>query len=449
MNPTRTKTQLNKTVDFVDYNTTNNNDESLAYVSYLQDQIEMKESEVTRYRESLGRNDETDMSHAPTELKKLQSAFEQVQKECAAKLSPYEDIYHQKDSVFEGKQNYIDTFTKLSQQKLDSLQSLSQKVDEIIASTIDPPVKINDSQLEPLISNILKIQSDLDSASRSLNLDSYSAGELKNLNDELSKQLKDKLMQKQKSNRRIETLKKDIELKTSNNKPPTIDNEWVSYQQKLQFNTILLRECNSTIKNLNKEIETITKLNLKFNSDISKLREELIELNKFLPNENFSSPIQNFNDASNDYEISIVKLYNSKAKQKVEKTKLYSLQKKLKEIMVKLKEKEKSLEKTKVKQKMAETELEESQKETGEFISEKKFLQNQRDYMKEQINKSKEELKQIKEKTKKLKLILKKQKMIIMLNEEFHAFKNMNLTKVSDTVSNLLKINGEIDKLED
>ena len=99
--------QKNKNIEKYDYETTIRDQEAINLVAELRAKIDAKEAEMTRLREALQRDDEVSFPEMLDKLKKLQLAFENVQRMCLNKITPIELEYNRVCAQLEGKNNQI------------------------------------------------------------------------------------------------------------------------------------------------------------------------------------------------------------------------------------------------------------------------------------------------------------------------------------------------------
>lgn len=442
------------TIELTDFDTTVARDQAaINQVTEMRDQIERKEAEVARLREQLERDNEVDMSKAPEELKRLQAAFDQVQKICAAKLAPIEEKLRKCQAKCEAKEHYCAQMSAIANERVSALTDLNAQTDRTTAALDDPAVHpIDECGLKPLISEGVKVQSDVGSVQRNASLDGYSEKQMAKLNEDLRRALADAIDLEEKAKRRVATAQKDIEVRCARPKVVTIDDEWVRETKKMNMTSLLLQEANNAIRLFNDEVARIANENRSHNEQVARLREELIALERYIPGGNNDT---SKNDARSEMTIKAAnddflkqKLMVAKNKLKVARSRLASLQNKLNEQPAVLEDRKRALEQAKGLRVQADDALEETQTVRSDLVSQREFMEDQREILRQRITAQREQLKEIKENTKKLKLIYRKQQMVISLNEEMMALKKTNLGRVAGIVSNLLKINSEIENDE-
>ncbi|OHT16309.1 hypothetical protein TRFO_13324 [Tritrichomonas foetus] len=422
----------------------------------MRDQIEAKEAEVVRLREALERDNEVDMSKVPDELKRLQRAFDQVQRICAERIAPIQNEFNKQASKHEAKQQYMDAMEEIAKERFEFLHKMNNKADDTTARLEDPVVKpVEETPIFPLSKEAGQLETELANLHRNSLLDSYSEKQFKKLNDEIQRNMKDAEFEEKKEERRVDTAKKDIAVRCNRPKPPKITQEWIDAQKNLTKNQIFLTEVNNAIKLFNDEAQKLVSQNRIQNDKLSTLRDEFASLQRFLPGEDGafhdkdSMSRSEMTTKSMENDKLNMKLLVQKGKYKIEKSRLESIQEKLKTFPPTIKASQDSLQKTKNRRKEVEIDVENSNLARAELLSHQIFLEDQRNLMKERIAEQRDKLRATYERTKKLKLILKKQQMIIALNDELYALKKMNLERVAGTVSNLLKINSDIDQFQD
>lgn len=458
LNQTRGRKNRAKTIDVIDYDKNFGQDqETINHVTDLRNQIEAKETEVVRLREALERDNEVDMLKIPDELKKLQRAFDQVQKMCAERMAPYKTQFDKSTSLYEGRLSYMDTMEEIAKERSEFVQKMNYKADDTIARLDDPEVKpIDENPIYPLSHEAGQLETEIASLQRNAKLNSFSEKQLKKLNDEIQRNLKDADFDEKKEERRVENAKQDIAVRCSRPKPKTnITQEYIDSQKKLTMDTLFLTEVNNAIKFYNAESQKLSSQNRVQNETLSNLREEFLNLQRYLPGEDGTFADKNemartgITTKQIENDQLALKIAIEKGKLKVEKSRLDSLQERLKSFPASIKANQDSLQKLKNKRKEVELDLENSNAALAELLSQQKFYEDQRDMMKNRITEQQEKTRAILERTKKLKLILKKQQMIIALNDELYNLKKMNLERVAGTVSNLIKINEEINEFDE
>ena len=454
LSTTPTRRRMPRTVELANFETTGARDqEAITQVSEMREQIERKEAEVARLREQLERDNEVDMSKAPEELKRLQAAFDKVQKMCAARLAPVEDELKKYQAKLEGKQRYMQAMSRVAKERVDSVEPLRQLTEKTTMELDDPKVSpIDESPLKPLIVDGVSVQTNVDTHQRTAMLDGYTEKQMEKLNEEVKRALKDATDKEGKEKRRVETARKDIEVRCKKPKVVLIDDEWVDANKQLSLNLLKLQEVNHGIKIFNEEIAKLSAENRDHNTAISQAREQLIDLEKYIP------VIGSKDDGSEargemvkmiaENECLKLQVMIAKSKLKVDKSRLTSLEDKLNKQPAVLEEKNKALEKVRALRVQADDVLDQSQVVRSDLMSRKEFLEDQKEAMSARIKDGKERLRQISEETAKLEAILKRQKLMIALHEEMMALRKTNLGRVAGIVSNLLQINSEMNVSE-
>ena len=355
-------------IDVVDYESLYSKDpDTVNKVSELRDQIEAKEAEVVRLREHLERDNEVDMTQFSEELKRLQKAFDIVQKMCAEKIAPIQNEYNERSSKLEAKQKYMESMEEIAKERLDFLQLMNNKIDDTTAKLEDPVVKpVEEVVILPLTKEAAKLETDLANMMRNGQLDAYSEKQLGKLNDEIQRNVKDSEYDEKKQERRIDTAKQDISVRYSKPKPPKITQEWINANKVLNKNTLFLTEINNAIKLYNDEAKKLSSQNRADNDKLSSLRDEFASLQRFLPGDDgifhdkgsLARAEMTKKEIEND-KLNM-KLLIAKGKYKVDKNRLESLQEKLKTFPSAIKANQESLQKAKNKRNEIENDLEKS-----------------------------------------------------------------------------------------
>lgn len=443
-----------RTIELTNFEATGARDqEAITQVSEMREQIEKKEAEVARLREQLERDNEVDMTKAPEELKRLQAAFDQVQKMCAARLAPFEEELKKYQAKLDGKHQYMRAMDEVAKERVDSLEPLRQLTEKTTMQLDDPKVNpIDEAPLKPLIVDGVAVQTKVDAHQRTALLDGYTEKQMEKLNEEVRRAVKDASEKEGREKRRAETARKDIEVRCKKPRVVLIDDEWVDANKRLNLDLLKLQEVNSGIKIFNDEIAKLSSENRDHNAAIAQAREELIDLEKYIPvvgtkdenNEGRSEMVKMI--AEN--EILKLNLMIAKSKLKVDKSRLASLQDKLNKQPATLEEKDKNLEKVRGLRVQADDVLDQSQTVRADLMSQKEFLTDQKEALRARIEEGKQKLRAVSDETAKLEAILKRQKLMIALHEEMMALRKTNLGRVAGIVSKLLEINSEMNVSE-
>lgn len=421
---------------------------SINKVVQLRTEIEQREARVAQLREALERENEVEMSEMPNELKRLQAAFENVQQICAQRINPVQDQLNQLVADHGAKEHKVETMTHLAQERNTYFQQLSEKASNIIGDLHDPQTsnETDEKHLYPIVKEATEVITDLNNTEQRISQENYVESTLNKLNEELARYLTYENDEEQKMKRRVETVRKNIEVKCTRPKVNLINEDWVNAKKTLEVNNILLKDVNNTIKLFNHEAEKLASENRAQNENISALREELISLEKFLPDEKQSKGSQrsDMTAITTETDTLAAKLKIAQQKQKMEEKILKSLIKMKEKSASQVERKNQELEEAKAERVKCDVELQNSQDIRSNLLAQQKFLEGQSETMKVRIKEQSEQIRSIEEDTEKLNAILKRQKLIMELNESLFALKKSNLGRVAGIVDKVLKIKNEI-----
>ena len=442
-----------KTIDVIDYDRTFGQDqETINQVTELRNQIEQKEKDVVSLREALERDTEVDMTKYPEELKKLQAAFDQVQKTCAERIAPYLEELNQITSEYEGRQHYMESMNDIAQERMTFVQRINRKMDEIQAKLDNPDVdSVDEKKLIPKSLEVVQLESEYAALHRKTELDNYTEKHLKKLNDDIERDIKDADFEEKKEERRLNNVKEDISVRTSKPKPkPKVDQEWINSQKKSAMIQFYITEVNNAIQYFSNEERKISSQNDQQRAKLRQLTEDFLTLQRFLPGENGVFTDKDETERSDitgrliEADKLVLKVKIAKGKLNIETEKLKWIEKKLKKFPDDIKAEQGRLEKEKNRRKEVETDLQNAQSALAETLSQNDFLQGQKDLMNDRLTEQKAKLEQIYKETKEKEEELEKQKMIMALNEAMYNLKKMNLPRVSNSVQHLIDIKDKI-----
>lgn len=451
MRPMSRKTlrKASKVLQREDYDTTlPTTQEAREIVKTMRQEIEAKEAQLNKLREMLARQDETDITQAQAELNRLQAAFAKVAAECESKLRPVQDAFNKELSVLEGKKQFCESYGDSAKERRDYLEKLKQKTGTTVFNMTDPKVTIvTEKPVLPSINTLTQLQTDVGVLKRTLTLEKYSHGEMSKLNEQLKRILKSATEEDKMANMNYNSSKQDIDVRLKAPKVQVIDDDWIEAKKQLDLNQFLLNETNTALSRINEEAKKIEIQNRGIVEDSRKLREELIILNRYMPNSDTGNGSGSRGDLTKD-QIEIdadkARIEVLNAKIKTEKGRLKPLKNKLEELPPKIQSEQKKLESLQAKNTQVEEELTAIQTKRSELISEKQFGEDQYTTMLERVDEQSKRLAEITKRTQIAEETLKKQMIIMKLNDEMNNLKTMDFNRFTSVVSNLLTIQKEI-----
>lgn len=441
-----------KTIEHYNFDNEVQEQEALNIVAELRARIDSKESEVARLREALQRDDEISFPETVEKLKKLQSAFDHVQKMCSQKIDPIEYQYNNACARLEGKNWLMETYEKESKERYTAYERINQAINVVIAKMNDPnPNQTDESTLSPLYDKSSNCNFELDRAKKTNAFASAKEQKYRNLNESLKKHFADSIDRENKAERRHKTAQKDLEVRCKSKKPFQITKEYLQAQKDCEKKKLDLEHEKELLKMLKEDAKKLTSKNRSRVDKLHKLTEELYELDKYLPNENNSEMLAKEGSLRANLAVAEIERDNWQIELFVAKTKLKANQQMLNDIQKKIVEIQNISSKHQLalqQKKKEREEIEETLKNThdyrSELISEQEFLESQRDILKKRISEHDSKLKKIKNKTAALKLTLERQMLIRQFNTQKNNLKNCNLEHVANTVEQMLKINDGI-----
>ena len=450
----RNKKRSNKTIIHMDYETTVGAvSMGREQIQVLRNQIEERETEVARLREILNTRDNEDTTPAIDELKRLQAAFDRCEQICEEKLAPYRQELSSVQATARSKQFYLQIMEEIARERQDYVDKVRNKTDLTYSQLENPKYKpIDETQLLPLMNEALTVKSDIDSTERSTLFGNYKKRCFLKLNEQLGRNLEEAVDNENKAIRKTNTIKQNLEIKLSKPKPPPIDDSWFDAQTAYQKNFYLLQEAKQRIKMLNDENERLAKENHELVNQVSKTKEELISLEKYIPHQGQSS-FKGANERSALTNLQIesdelqVKIFVEKHKIAILQKILENHQKQVASLPPKLQATQESHSNVKDARKQSDLELDQTQEIEANLIAKKIFLADADELIQQRLGQYQNNLTDLENKIRKLELILKKQEMIRKLNEEMYKLKCANLERVAGTVSQVIEINSEIDKV--
>lgn len=442
----------NKTIEHYNYDNEIHEQEALNIVAELRAQIDSKESEVARLREALQRDDEISFPETVDKLKKLQSAFDQVQKMCAHKIDPVELEYNNACASLEGKNWKMERYEKESKERYNACDRINQAINIVIAKMNDPnPNEVNESTLFPLYGQSSSCNFDLDRGKKTNAFAAAKEQKYKGLNESLKRHFTDAVDRENKAERKHKMAQKDLEARCKSKKPSPITKEYLLASKDYEKKKMLLEQEKELLKMLKDNAKKLTNSNRNKVEKLHNLTEEFYELDKYLPNENSSEMLAkegslraNLAIAEIERDGLQIELFVAKTKLKAHQQMLNDIQKKTVEIQnILSKHQQASQLKKKEREEIEETLLNTNEYQS-ELISEQEFLEAQRELLKKRIGEHDDKLKKIKKKTEALKLTLERQMLIKQFNMQKDNLKNCNLEHVANTVEQMLKINDGI-----
>ena len=417
-------------------------------VKEMRQEIEAKEVQLNKLREMLARQDETDITQAQAELNRLQGAFEIVSKECAEKLRPVQNAYNQQLAVLEGKKQFCQSLETTATERKKYLEALKEKTNTTMFNLEDPKVPdVSEKSLYPAIKTFAGLQSEVGSLKRNATLEKYTQSEMNKLNDALKRILKQATEEQKMAELNLNSAKEGMAvIRVAPKVEPVVDDDWIEAKRKFEFNQILLAEHTQSLARLNEQARKIEQSNRELVEESRKIREELIILNRYMP-ENDSTQANTRNELSRE-QIEIdtgkARIEQLNAKIKTEKGRLKPLTSKLEELPPRIESEKKKLESLQKKRQQVEEDLLKVMTRRSELLSEKQFGEDQYTTMLERIDQQTKRLAEIERRIAAAQETLKKQLVIMKLNDEMNNLKTMDFTRFTSIVSNVLAVQDEV-----
>ncbi|OHT16132.1 hypothetical protein TRFO_13460 [Tritrichomonas foetus] len=446
------KPNRKRTIEHYDYDTAQTEQEAINLVSELRAKIDSKETEVARLREALQRDNEISLPETVEKLKQLQSAFDQVQKMCANRINPIELEYNRACAHLDGRNNFINTFEKESNERHQALDRINKAADTVMAKLNDPSVnEVDESPLYPLFGKCAVSAFDLDCGKRSIAFEAAKEQKYLNLNDSLKRLFNEAIDRENKSERRHKTAKKDLKVRCQTQKPVVITPDYLKAQKEYERNKLDLEHEKQFIKMLKEDVKALTTSNRNRVDNLHELSEEFYKLEKFLPNEKETEMLSKEGSLRaklaiaeinrDDFQVDVLVAKN---KLKYNQQMLNEIQKKIVDIQTICEKHKQALQQKQENRRIAEEKLKKSHEERSDLVSEQEFLQEQRSLLRQRIKEHESKIKKIKNKTEALELAYRRQMMIKEFNDQRNNLKNCNLEHVANTVEAMLKINDDI-----
>ena len=445
--------QKNKNIEKYDYETTIRDQEAINLVAELRAKIDAKEAEMTRLREALQRDDEVSFPEMLDKLKKLQLAFENVQRMCLNKITPIELEYNRVCAQLEGKNNQITSLGKEAGERIQSIDRINKQACDAIAKLDDPKVNfVNEEPLYPIYGNLLLANFDLDCCKRSIAFTAAKETKYTSLNDSLKRLFDDAIDREKKAERKHNTAQKDLDVRGNKNKKTVqITKEYLAAQKLYEKNLIKLENQKGQIKFLKENVKNLTNENRNRVEILHNLTEEFYKLEKYLPNEENHGMLSKDDSLRAKLAVAEINRDNSQVEALIAKNKLKfnqqllsEIQKKLVDIQNILEKHKQALQQRKNGRKLAEENLKKAHELRSDLLSEKEFLEEQKQLLHLRISEHEKKLDKIRKKTEALELTYKRQMTIKEYNIQRNNLKNCNLQHVANTVEAMLRIHDNI-----
>jgi chromosome segregation ATPase len=432
--------------------TSQNGDDARSKVADLQRQIEAKETELLRMKETLARNDSTDISAAQVELNRLQSAFDQVSKIADSKLQPVIARFQQAQSRYESRTFRMKMFHQAAKERDLSLKSMQQRVDAITADLDTPPVMENDSlDLQQLLRDNQQLQNDYQSLHRHRQFGCYTQRTFEHINDALQRQLSDAANLEQRATRKLDSVRQETELRVTRPQQ-VIDDDWVLTRHTMDKLRIMLEDAKRSVKFLNETAEQLANSNRRVSEELAATNEELGRLRKYLPGAPHEDPAKKTEGVARaDYatleiqrDYGEIFLGSARTKTQALKSSLDTIRSKISEMQDVANEKERELEQAKIERENAEKAVEKAVELRAELLARKLFAEQEEGLLVQRTEQQMELLRQIKTATDEAKEQLHRQKMMMRLNEEMQNLRTMNFDRFTSTITNLVDIRNRM-----
>jgi chromosome segregation ATPase len=339
---------------------------------------------------------------------------------------------------------------QIVQERMNAITILQNASSNTMANLDDPEVNpIDEARLRPVVQEAVKIQREFDALHLRCGFGGMVREKMAKFNDEVGYRLNDAIAAEQRAKRRAETARKDIEVRHVRPKIVLIDDDWIDASREMNHNLLLLKELNAAIKMFKEEAGRLASENRNVNDRIASSREELFDLERFLPGENPSDPGDGrfeWTRLEGENEILQMKIFVARQKLQVENEKLGQIQGKLKKMPTELEKQQATLEFWKKERRAIEEALENLEMVRANLLAEQDFALDQKRVLEKRSLDTRAEIEAIRAERKKQELVLKRQELMISLSDEMAALRKMNLQRVAGKVQTLLKINSEIDE---
>lgn len=445
-------TRRNETIEHYNYDNQIQQQEALNLVSDLRAQIDSKENEVASLRELLKRDIEVTFPETVEKLRKLQSAFDNVQKNCASNLNPFELEYHRVCSIFEGKKWQMERYNKESNERLKACDRMDNEMNKIFAQLNDPnPNPINETPLYPLYNKDSLCNFDLERGKRELSFETAKGQKHNQLNDSIKRILTESIDRENKAERKHKMALKDIQVRFQVKKESPITPEYLQLLKESEKKKLLLEREKQLVNLLKEDMKKVTNDNRAKVDKLHRLTEEFYDLEKYLPNESDSEMLAKEGSLRARLALLEIERDGLQLEVHIQKKKLSlnqqlwsEIQKKIVEIQNLLTKYQEALQQKQNERNISENNLKQMNEARAELLSEEEFLVAQRNLLKVRLAEHDEKLKKIGKKTEALQLTYRRQMMIKDFNDQKNNLKNCNLPHIANTVESMIKINNGI-----
>ena len=422
-------------------------EESKMKILELQKQIEMKEAELLRMKETLARNDTTDMTAAQIELNRLQAAFEKASKMADSKLDPVTQKLQETQAEYESKKFRMKMFHQAAKERDNSLKLMQKRIDAITAE-LDSPEQypVDESQLRTLLNESQRLQHEIECTHRVRQLNSFKGKAFQQINDVLTKAFDEQKKKEAASTKKNESVRQATEVKASRQKV-VIDDDWVIARHTMDKLRIMLEDAKRSIRFLTETAEQLSNSNKRVTDDIAVASDELRVLAKYLPGAKHTEQKKTDGVSRTDLtsmeirkECDEVKLSTDRMKTQAVKSSLETLRTKMVEMPPVVKTHQQNVDQARIERENAENALRQAHELRAELLSRKQFAEQEEELLIQRIEQQKAELARIHEATENARTELQKQKTVMLLNEEMQHLKTMNFDKFTSTIANLMSI---------
>lgn len=425
--------------------------EAINMVAELQDRIETNEVEVVRLREALQRDDEVDIRQASDQLRELQSAFDRAEEICRERSFPVELKLQKAVSGVEGRLRCVKVYAREARERQKFIEVMRDAISRTMAVLHDPTVhQTNESVLDGLTDDSTCVKNDIDNDARALSAEVFAGKQLAKLNDSLMRRVTEVNGEEEKAQRRRATAKQDLDVRCEQKKKMVIDATYLKLlkgMEKLELDLDHMKQFNCILVN---DAKRLTDSNRQMVEEIARLNEELIEMGKYLPNDDRNQvgkpgTIRNMlAEAETKRDQLRMQAQISKWKLAIDQKRVQTAEQKIAEMPAVTERTQNQRDVGNQQRDQAETALNRIQHVRSELMSEKVFRLDEQQLLTDRLNSHREKLAQVQKRTQQMELLLKRQVLTREFNTKKHNLRNCNLEHVAQLVSSMLGLHGEI-----
>lgn len=418
----------------------------------LQNQIEKKSAEISKWKATLGRNDPKDGNSALIELNRLQAAFEHVNNMAKERLEPVKEQLNKTRSEYEAKVFKMEMFKRAAKERDHSLDTIQNRIDTITTELDAPNIRqVDQTPIFTILRETQKKQCDIEETQRDNKIAAFKERSFLMINENITKKLNAQLEMEKHSSRKAKSMQLQHESRI-NQPEQVIDEEWILARHKLDKLRLMLEDAKRSVKYLNDTAEQLSNSNRRVAEDLQKSQDELMLLSKYLPGANHEE-LNKKSDGVSRFDLTVLETHTNsldlilnvgKMKTKSIKSCLDSLKSKYTELLEIVKKSNENAEQTKFELENSENALAQSQELKAELYARKVFADEEVKLLKERLIEQQNHLESIQKQTEEAKAQIDKQKAIMKMNEEMQSLKAMNFDKFTSTISNVMNMKRKI-----